>query len=305
MPDRAAMAEWPTWKKLVLMGGVVFGILALTLGAVAIRSYARARAATPLETPILVTTFAPTPTPTATPSPSPTPVPSSPALKPTPSLPTPQPGTPPDDPAAPISVEVGGSPPIPVYQAEIDKDGRWVLPSNGAQWLAKSYIRKVFAFGPDIAGSLAFQEGDLVRVRTRGGYVERYVITRHLTVPATQIELMYGQRPSVIMVLASSGETREVWLAEMPEALAYARGTTTTTTNSTQSGTLTALVTVEGARLRAAPSTEARILRYLESGLMLELDMQTIQNGRYTWYQVVRPYKGWVADVVIKILPSP
>ncbi len=335
MPDRTEMAEWPTWKKLAFIGGVVFGILFLTLAAVGVRRFLHRRAdSRPSPTPMLTSVALAMPLPAASPTPLPPPSPTPTPLPPTPTPPTPsapaaaspvmpQAGIPADDPAAPVAVEVEGYPqPIPVYKAEIGKEGRWTLPRNGAQWLPESYIRKVFALGPDVAAGLRFRQGGRVRVRTRGGYVESYVLTRQLTVPATQIEVMHAQRPSVLLVFASGQDHREVWLAELPEVLAYAHAPNAGASSSASAPASTAsspafrlpglrtraIVVVEGARLRAAPSLQARVLRSLPSGTLLELDGQTggIQRDRYIWYRVLAPYPGWIANVVIQILiPNP
>ena len=325
LPDREEMAEWPTWKKLALIGGVFFGILFLTFAMVGTRRLLRSRtvrrpspALIPTRVVLAMPTITPTlPTPTSPPlAPSPSPVLSTPTSPPAvggaPSMVMPQAGVPADDPAAPVAIEVEGHPqPIPVYLANVDKNGRWLIPRNGAQWLPGSYIRKVFALGPDVAVGLIFRQGGQVRVRTRGGYVENYVLTRRITVPTTQLEVMYGHRPSVLIVFASSGDTREVWLAEMPEVLAYAHRSSPLSSSSSSStissSRIKAIVVVEGARLRAAPSLQARVLRELASGTLLELDGETggIQRGRYTWYRVLAPYPGWIAHVVIQILVTP
>lgn len=323
IPSGDEMAEWPTWKKLALLGGVVGGILLLTFLMVALRGFFRARAArgvtspTPVQTATLAESVrvsvprgVPSPTPTP-PPPSPTPTLAQPqgGVPPFLAAPTATPalGMPPDDPAAPVALNIEGYGPIPVYLAELDAQGRWQVPRNGGQWLPESYIRKVFAIGPDLAGTLSFREGARVEIRTRGGFVEHYVLTRRLAVEQAQIEVMQSDRPSIAIVLLRDEGTPEVWLAELPEALAYAHGlavSAVSTSSASQNAEIKAIVVVDGARLRDAPSTQAKIVRRLPSGTMLELDgtLGGIERGRYVWYRVTAPYPGWVASVVIQML---
>ena len=139
-----------------------------------------------------------TPGPSATPSPSPTIGPS--ATPHSLALTTGQLSAGGSDPA---SIEIGGR--SYVLGASEVVAGLWE--PEGASWLRGSTLRRVVAlpWEPALANAVAtLPPGAVLRLRLRSGEIARYRLDETVRVQRTQIELLAGRSPSLVVLL--SGE---------------------------------------------------------------------------------------------------
>ena len=214
---------------------------------------------------------------------------------------------------APASIEIGGQHFI-VQIGEVDSDsGVWE--PKGVEWLPTTFVRRVIAVPKELLENVPVQEGDLIRMRMRDGFVANYQVTHVIPDLLTdRIEIFNGSTPSVAVVAYSNNlrdPRRLVIIAEMMlpvgyQAVRYDPPTATPAPQPTaapdETGGRRAVVAVDDVNLRTGPSINAPVTTTLArlTEITIYTDVPAASADGYTWLFVKTPAgDGWVADYLV------
>ena len=215
---------------------------------------------------------------------------------------------------APASLEIGGQHFI-IQVGEVDTDSGVWEPKGGVEWLPTTFVRRVIAVPKELLENVSVQEGDLIRMRMRDGFVANYQVTRVIPDLLTdRIEVFNGSTPSVAVVAYSNNlrdPRRLVIIGEMMLPVGYQgvrydppTPTPAPAATPTPDGAHTkrGLISVDDVNLRSGPSTHSPVKAVLArlTEVTIHTDVPHTEADGYTWLFVDTPAgDGWVADYFV------
>ncbi len=298
--DWRDLSAWPTSRKIMLLGGIVLLIMLLGLGMLRGGRVQAEAEATPTATAIVTATPDWPATLTAVavenaqqePPPTPAPLPTA-----TAAFLLGQ-GGPAEEGRDPASIEIAGRLFV-LARGEVEKEsGQWI--PQGAEWLAGTEVRRVFAVPYEALADAEIKAGDPIYVRTRGGQVLTYRVRDVIRLLANQIEALVSLRPSIVVVLPmEAGDVnsveRVVLLGEAQEAERVIEEGSAVTPNA---------VTLGAVNLRDNPGlSQSRVIIGLPPNTpLVVMAAAPVTLDNHTWVYVLSPYGyGWVAKEMISI----